>query len=75
MTWGRDVLHLFFLFIPVWFLRVGLYSFLAALAGAREHFPDEDQVIPSGSEGSARHGGWPVKWQPDVRRGSTEWTR
>jgi len=30
-----DTLHLFFLFIPVWFLTVGLYILFAAIAGAR----------------------------------------
>jgi cytosine permease len=35
------VLHLFFLFVPVWLLTVVLYIIFASIAGAREKFEDE----------------------------------
>ena len=36
VLWYANVLHLFFLFIPVWFLSIALYIGLAAIGGARK---------------------------------------
>ena len=46
------VLHLFFLFVPVWLLTAILYTAFAAMAGARETFPDEreEQTTPGTTE-------------------------
>jgi cytosine permease len=41
ILWYTDVLHLFFLFIPVWFLSTGLYIVLAAIGGAKEGVSQE----------------------------------
>jgi len=45
--WWTDTLHLFFLFIPVYFLSVILYIVLARLAGAKQGFSTEDVVTPT----------------------------
>ncbi len=37
-------LHLFFLFLPVWFLTAILYTILAALSGARTQLPEDDEI-------------------------------
>lgn len=37
-------LHLFFLFLPIWFLTAFLYTILAALFGAREPLPEDDGI-------------------------------
>lgn len=37
-------LHLFFLFLPVWFLTAILYTILAALSGARAQLPEDDEI-------------------------------
>ncbi len=53
------VLHLFFLFVPVWFLTALLYIVFAVIAGAGRKFPDQTQTPqdevsgPSGSQGRA----------------------
>jgi NCS1 family nucleobase:cation symporter-1 len=38
------ILHLFFLFIPVWFLTAILYTVLAAMFGAREKLPEDQDI-------------------------------
>ena len=43
ILWQTGVLHLFFLFIPVWFITSILYIALAALAGAGKTVPAEDE--------------------------------
>jgi NCS1 family nucleobase:cation symporter-1 len=45
-------LHLFFLFIPVWFLTTGLYILFSAIAGARLAVPLEEGVPPTQPEPS-----------------------
>ncbi len=35
------ILHLFFLFVPVWLLTAVLYTIFASMAGAKEKFPEE----------------------------------
>jgi len=37
-------LHLFFLFLPVWFLTAILYTLLAGMFGAREKLPEDDTI-------------------------------
>jgi NCS1 family nucleobase:cation symporter-1 len=46
-------LHLFFLFIPVWFLTTGLYILFSAIAGARRPMPAGEEVAPTQPEPSA----------------------
>ena len=46
------VLHLFFLFIPVWFLTIVLYILFASMAGARESLP-AGPVAPTPEEPSS----------------------
>ncbi len=59
LSWGISIavalllqqtgtLHLFFLFIPVWFLTAILYTILAALCGAREQLPEDDDIKTAG---------------------------
>jgi cytosine permease len=40
-------IHLFFVFIPVWIVAAVVYLVLAALAGARERWPAEDDASPA----------------------------
>jgi len=46
------VLHLFFLFLPVWFLTTVLYILFASMAGARESLP-AGSVMPTPQEPSS----------------------
>ncbi len=43
LNWS-GTLHLFFLFLPIWFLTAILYTVLAALFGARETLPEDDGI-------------------------------
>jgi len=48
--YGHEIIHEFFLAIPVWIVTTVLYIGLAALAGARESLPivvDETTILPS----------------------------
>ena len=40
------ILHLFFLFVPIWLLTTVLYIIFASMAGAREKFADEAEDEP-----------------------------
>jgi NCS1 family nucleobase:cation symporter-1 len=44
LLWTNEILHLFFLFLPIWILTSVLYMILAPLAGARKKSsePEED---------------------------------
>jgi len=50
---STEKLHLFFLFIPVWFLTTALYILFSAIAGARRPMTAGDEVAPTGPEPSA----------------------
>ena len=45
-----DRYHLFFAFIPVWFISTILYTLLASLAGARGKYGPEQDVMPQPKE-------------------------
>ncbi len=51
--WEREILHEFFLVIPVWILTVVLYIVLAALFGAREPLPELPEERPPAAPGPA----------------------
>lgn len=43
-----SIIHLFFLFLPVYFLSIALYTVFASMAGAREEYPEsraEDAAV------------------------------
>ena len=41
-----NIIHLFFLFVPIWLLTSVLYIIFASMAGAREKFADQPQEKP-----------------------------
>lgn len=62
LSWGISItaaltleqtgtLHLFFLFVPVWFLTAVLYIIFASMAGAREQY--DEQMAEQGPESAA----------------------
>jgi NCS1 family nucleobase:cation symporter-1 len=61
LQWS-GTLHLFSLFLPIWFLTAILYTILAALCGAREALPEDDGIKTAEMLGaSAKHGPQPTK--------------
>jgi len=48
------ILHLFFLFVPVWLLTSVLYIIFASMAGAREKFDDKTDELSQGSKSSVK---------------------
>jgi len=44
VLWRANILHLFFLFVPVWFMTAVLYIIFAAIAGATKPLPPTDEM-------------------------------
>jgi len=42
-----NILHLFFLFVPIWLLTILLYIILSRIAGAGEHLPELPPTAPA----------------------------
>jgi len=67
--WQAEVLHLFFLAVPVWIVTTVLYILFAGMAGAREPLPElEAEAVGTSAAAPVDAGACPPARSPAARR-------